>query len=302
MSDGSSTGEGNGVSEGEWVSVIIPTFNRRELVREAIVSALKQRGARLEVIVVDDGSVDDTAAMVAEFGDGVRCLRMDHRGVSAARNAGILASRGRWIAFLDSDDLWLPNKISAQIQFLRDHPEYRICQTEEVWIRGARKINPKKYHQKPEGHCFEQLLDRCLVSPSAVLLERSLLEEVGLFDEELPACEDYDLWLRIGCRHPLGLIRKALVIKRGGHVDQLSTTLSGLDRWRIKALEKILKSGQLTKDQSLRALAVLREKCRVYGGGCLKRGKHAEGREVLDLPLRLSRTLGLPLDPERCRR
>jgi len=287
---------GGRVSERELVSVIIPTYNRRELVREAVVSVLRQRYGALEVIVVDDGSDDDTAAMVESMGGGVRCLRVSHGGVSRARNAGILASRGRWIAFLDSDDLWLPRKMSFQMQFFRDHPEYRICQTEEVWIRNGRRVNPRKYHRKPQGHCFERLLERCLVSPSAVVLERSLLDETGLFDENLPACEDYDLWLRIGCRHSLGLISKALVIKRGGHSDQLSGSLPGLDRWRIKALEKILTSGRLSEVQSVQALASLQVKCRVFGGGCLKRGRLDEGLEILGLPGRLARALGIALD------
>lgn len=274
------------------VSVIIPTHNRREFAREAVVSVLSQRDAALEVIVVDDGSDDDTASMVTGLGEGVRCLRTAHRGVSGARNAGILASRGGWIAFLDSDDLWLPGKLREQMEFLARRPDIRICQTEEIWIRDGRRINPRKYHRKPEGHCFEQLLDRCLVSPSAVMMERSLLDEVGMFDECLPACEDYDLWLRIGCRYPLGLVRKPLVVKRGGHGDQLSAVVPSLDRWRIKALENLLKSGRLTGAQACQAMSVLREKCTVYGGGCVKRGRMEEGERILSLPVRLSALLG----------
>ena len=275
------------------VSVIIPTHNRGQFVGEAVASVLGQRDAALELIVVDDGSEDDTASLVAGFGEGVRCLRTPHRGVSAARNAGIRASRGDWIAFLDSDDLWLPDKMRIQMQYLRNHPEYRICQTEEVWIRNGRRVNPRKYHRKPEGHCFELLLERCLVSPSAVVMERSLLDEVGLFDENLPACEDYDLWLRIGCRHALGLVREPLTVKRGGHDDQLSVVVSSLDRWRIKALENILKSGCLTRVQAHHAISVLRVKCMVYGEGCMKRGRREEGSRVLGLPQRLSALLGL---------
>jgi len=273
------------------VSVIIPTYNRRELVREAMVSVLSQRDTDLELIVVDDGSDDDTASMVAGFGEGVRCLRTPHRGVSAARNVGILASRGRWIAFLDSDDLWLRGKLREQMEFLARHPEIRICQTEEIWIRNGCRINPRKYHRKPEGYCFERLLERCLVSPSAVVMERSLLDEVGLFDENLPACEDYDLWLRIGCRHPLGLVRKPLVVKRGGHGDQLSAVVSSLDRWRIESLKNLLRSGRLTEVQTQQAMAVLRRKCRVYGRGCFKRGRWEEGDHILGLPARLSESL-----------
>jgi len=269
--------------ERDSVSVVIPTYNRRDWVREAIESVLVQSEPPFELIVVDDGSEDDTALAVRGFGERVRYERMARRGVSAARNVGVRVSRGRWIAFLDSDDLWLPEKLAIQMDFLRDHPQYRICQTEEVWLRYGRRVNPKKVHEKPEGHCFERLLERCLVSPSAVLLSRGLLDEVGGFDEEMPACEDYDLWLRIGCRYPLGLIRDPLVIKRGGHEDQLSRSIPGLDRWRIRALEKILRSGRLTAAQARQALSVLAEKCRVYAGGCIKRGKLDEAQHFASL-------------------
>ncbi len=272
------------MSEPEGVSVVIPTYNRRDWVREAIESVLNQRVPPFEVIVVDDGSEDDTVSVVRGFGGRVRYERIGRRGVSAARNVGVGLSRGSWIAFLDSDDLWLPDKLSIQMDFLRANAAYRICQTEEVWVRNGRRVNPKKYHEKPEGYCFERLLERCLVSPSAVVLGRSLLDEAGGFDEEMPACEDYDLWLRIGCRYPIGLVRHPLVIKRGGHRDQLSRSIPSLDRWRIRALEKVLRSGRLTPAQADQALRALGDKCRVYAGGCLKRGRLEEADYFQSLP------------------
>ncbi len=272
------------MNEPERVSVIIPTYNRRDSVREAIESVLKQRIPPYEVIVVDDGSEDDTNSVVRGFGGRVRYERTGHRGVSAARNVGVGLSRGSWIAFLDSDDLWLPDKLRIQMDFLKANAAYRICQTEEVWVRDGRRVNPKRYHEKPEGYCFERLLERCLVSPSAVVLRRSLLDEAGGFDEEMPACEDYDLWLRIGCRYAFGLVRRPLVIKRGGHPDQLSRAIPSLDRWRIGALEKVLRSGRLTPTQAHQALRALREKCRVYAGGCIKRGKLEEAEYLQSLP------------------
>lgn len=270
------------------VSVIIPTYNRSRFVREAILSVLGQSACPEEVIVVDDGSDDDTASVVEEFGQRVKLLRCAHGGVSAARNMGIRESRGRWLAFLDSDDLWLPEKLSAQLAFVENSRGFRILQTEEIWVRNGRRVNPRRYHEKPEGHCFEKLLDRCLVSPSAVMVERSLIDEVGWFDERLPACEDYDLWLRIGCRHPIGLIKEPLVIKRGGHQDQLSATVSSLDRFRILALEKILLSGRLTRVQAGQVFRVLVRKCLVYGEGCRKRGREKEAALVLAMPERLA--------------
>ncbi|MCE5244835.1 MAG: glycosyltransferase [Syntrophobacteraceae bacterium] len=274
------------------ISVIIPTWNRREQLLEAVASVLAQRCAEMEIIVVDDGSTDGTAEALESFGSRVACLYQPRAGVSAARNRGIEASRGEWLAFLDSDDLWLPEKLSAQMDFFSRHPEAGICQTEEVWIRNGRRLNPKNYHRKPEGRCFPLLLERCLVSPSAVMIHRNVFEEVGLFDESLPACEDYDLWLRIGCRMPIGLVKRPLVVKRGGHADQLSATVPALDRYRIRALEKILRSGALDAEQRQAAMDMLEHKCRIYGEGCRRRGREDEAGRVQALPLELAREFG----------
>ncbi len=272
------------------ISVVIPTFNRAGLVCEAAASAFGQEnvGAEVEVLVVDDGSSDDTCkTLESRFGSAVRVIGRTHGGVGAARNTGILSARGEWLAFLDSDDLWRPGKLAAQEAFFAAHPEMGICQTEEIWVRDGRRVNPRKYHRKPEGHCFCALLERCLVSPSAVMIHRELLEESGLFDESLPACEDYDLWLRIGCRHPIGLVPEPLVVKRGGRPDQLSATIPTLDLYRIRALEKLLRSKILSPGQERAAFETLVEKCRIYGNGCEKHGKIEEAGAITSLPLEL---------------
>ena len=248
--------------------------------REAIESVLTQEDAALEVIVVNDGSSDDTAFQLRSFGSAIHLISQPHRGVSSARNAGIRAATGEWLAFLDSDDLWLPQKLRRQFAFLGEHPEFKICQTEETWIRNGRKLNPKKYHRKPEGNCFPQLLERCLVSPSAVVIHRELFQKVGLFDESLPACEDYDLWLRIGYRYPIGLLAEPLTIKRGGHADQLSSTVPALDRYRIEALIKLLQNEPLSPSQKELALQALKRKCRIYRDGCKKRGRNEEADSI----------------------
>ncbi|MEJ5365452.1 MAG: glycosyltransferase [Desulfosoma sp.] len=269
------------------VSVIIPTRNRADMVREAVDSVLAQKGAPFELIVVDDGSEDHSIRLLTSYGDAVRILRRESPGgVSAARNAGIMAARGEWIAFLDSDDLWLPGKLRAQLDYFRNRPDMRICQTDEIWIHKGRRRNPKRYHAKPSGSCFERLLERCLVSPSAVMMHRSLFEEVGLFDESLPACEDYDMWLRIGCRHPIGLVPKPLVIKRGGHGDQLSATVPALDRFRLRALAKLLETEPLSPVQRDQAARMLHQKARIYASGCLKRGKTEEALWALHLVIK----------------
>jgi hypothetical protein len=271
------------------VSIVIPTFNRAHLVGEAVASALAQEDVALEVIVVDDGSTDHTAAALASFGSAIRFMGQPHGGVSAARNTGIRAAMGEWLAFLDSDDLWRPQKLRVQLDFFAKQPGFKICQTEEIWIRNGRKLNPKRYHQKPRGYCFSQLLERCLISPSAVVIHRDVFEEVGLFDESLPACEDYDLWLRIGCRYPIGLIGEPLTIKRGGHPDQLSNTIPALDHYRILALGRLLQTAPLNPSQQEQVLCVLRQKCRIYSEGCRKRGRNEEAETFRDFPERLAR-------------
>jgi glycosyltransferase involved in cell wall biosynthesis len=275
------------------VSVIIPTYNRSDRVREAVASVLAQQDAAFEVIVVDDGSTDDTGATLGSFGAAIRHLWQPHGGVSSARNTGILAAGGEWLAFLDSDDLWLPQKLRVQLDFLHKHPELRICQTEETWVRNGHKLNPKKYHQKPRGYCFPQLLERCLISPSAAVVHREVFEAVGLFDESLPACEDYDLWLRIGYRYPIGLIDQALTIKYGGHADQLSSTIPALDRYRIQALANLLQKEPLNPRQQEVTLQALRKKCRIYSSGCRKRGREGEADSCSQLVERLVRERGL---------
>jgi glycosyltransferase involved in cell wall biosynthesis len=266
------------------ISVIIPTFNRAAWVREAVDSVLAQSFQDFELLVVDDGSTDTTGEALIPYGDRLRYIYQTRQGVSAARNRGLEMAAGEWLAFLDSDDFWLPQKLETQVDFLNRNPQAEICQTEEIWVRHGRRVNPRKKHRKPSGDIFAPSLTLCLVSPSAVMLKKSLLLEVGVFDRSLPACEDYDLWLRISCRKPVFLIEEPLVVKRGGHPDQLSRCLSSLDRYRIRSLEKLLDSGLLSPRQYDLARRELDRKCRIYGQGCLKRGKIAEGQAYLRLP------------------
>jgi len=266
------------------VSVIIPTHNRAHMLKEAIASVLSQAYKDFELVVIDDGSTDDTQALLRSYTD-IRVIAQEHRGVSAARNTGISASRGPLIAFLDSDDLWLPEKLTAQIDFFDTHPEAVICQTEETWVRKGVRVNPRRKHKKPSGMIFEHSVDLCLVSPSAVMMRRALLDQVGFFDETMSACEDYDLWLRVSCRFPIHLIDTPLVIKRGGHSDQLSQQPS-LDRFRIYSLAKILDTSPptgLTPGQRAAANRAIRKKCSIYAAGCLKRNRKEEAREYLEL-------------------
>jgi glycosyltransferase involved in cell wall biosynthesis len=259
------------------VSVIIPTYNRAWVLKEAIDSVLAQDFEDFELIVVDDGSTDNTLQILDAYHRDLMVIRQPNKGVSAARNRGIAAAGGGLIAFLDSDDLWLPRKLSKQVDFFNSNPDAVINQTEEIWIRNGVRVNPKTRHHKFSGMIFERSLALCLVSPSAVMMKRSLFDEVGLFDEDLPACEDYDLWLRISWRYPVHLIETPLIIKRGGHADQLSKA-PGLDKFRIQALKKVIESRQLGEESFQAAVRTLQEKCAIFASGCRKRGKDAEAQ------------------------
>ncbi|MEN8245762.1 MAG: glycosyltransferase [Thermodesulfobacteriota bacterium] len=258
------------------VSVIIPTYNRGWTLAEAVESVLAQDYKDFELIVVDDGSTDDTKDILAAY-DGITVLGQANQGVSAARNNGVAHSRGTYVAFLDSDDLWLPQKLAVQVDFFRKNPEALICQTQETWVRNGRRVNSGKRHQKQSGMFFERSLELCLVSPSAVMMKKAFFGEMGGFDENLPACEDYDLWIRINAHHPIYLIDRPLIVKRGGHQDQLSAN-PGLDKYRIESIGKLLKSGGLSRQQEAAALQVLKKKCRIYAEGCRKRGRLEEAK------------------------
>ena len=257
------------------VSVIIPTYNRCPLVREAIESVLAQRFRDFELIVVDDGSTDGTVGELGSFGGSLRLVRQDRKGVAAARNSGVAVARGRYIAFLDSDDLWLSNKLAIQTAFMEQNTDFEISQTEEIWLRRGVRVNRKEKHRKASGDIFRRSLDLCLVSPSAVMMTKALFERLGGFDEAFPVCEDYDLWLRIGVERGVALIPTALVVKRGGHPDQLSRSMWGMDRYRIVALQKLLQTGLRGKERNW-VIEVLKRKVGILCQGARKRGREGE--------------------------
>lgn len=265
-------------------SVIIPSHNRRAMVREAIASVLAQCGASFELIVVDDGSTDGTGEDLQRLdADSVRAVRTSNGGPAAARNRGIELARGRFIAFLDSDDLWAPDKLARQTAFMRANPHLTISQTGEVWIRNGRRINPARRHQKRAGDIYAASLRTCLISPSAVILKRELLEEIGGFDETMAACEDYDLWLRILARHEAGLLDEPLVTRRAGHPGQLSATIPALDRFRILALAKLLGDGTIESDRRAAAAEVMAEKCLIYAKGLARRIRTGDAAFFIEL-------------------
>jgi len=252
------------------VSVIIPTFNRCDFAEKAIISVLNQSYFNFELIVVDDGSTDNTKEMVRSFFPHVKYLYQDNRGVSAARNFGVANSLGNYIAFLDSDDQWKRDKLKNQVEYTLKNG-FRISQTDEIWIRNGKHLNKRKIHQKIEGYIFKESLHLCLITPSAVLIEKALFNGFDGFDENLIACEDYDLWLKISANEKIGLIPEELVVKYGGHEDQLSST-PALDKYRIMSLINILKGNySLSENQKSEALSILKKKIEIYRSGALKR-------------------------------
>jgi glycosyltransferase involved in cell wall biosynthesis len=263
--------------------VIVPTHNRADVLGRAVASVLAQSLPDLELIVVDDGSTDRTAEVLAGFDDPrLTGMRQENKGVSSARNLGIAASRGRYIALLDSDDYWLQEKLERQVRFMAESG-FEICQTDEIWVRDGVRVNPRFKHAKPAGWFLEKSLELCLISPSCVMFSRRLWDELGPFDERLPACEDYSLWLRVGARHPVGLVPEALTVKTGGHSDQLSRRIIGLDLYRVYAVIDLLRTMDLTAEQRTLAVASLRERVRLYAQGCIKYGKDEEALRMREL-------------------
>ncbi len=257
------------------VSVIITTHNRREFVQEAIESVLKQDFSDYEIIVVDDGSTDGTEKALRASKDVTYCFQ-ENRGVSGARNQGLEIARGKLISFLDSDDLWTPKKLKIQTEVMEKNPEINVTYTDEIWIRNGSRVNPKNKHRKYSGLIFEKCLPLCIISPSSVMLRREVFDKVGTFDEDLPVCEDYDLWLRIAARFPILFINEKLIIKRGGHEGQLSHRFWGNDRFRVKALEKIINDAFLDVRQKKLAAQELIRKSGILEQGFSKREKREE--------------------------
>jgi GT2 family glycosyltransferase len=276
------------VQKTDMISVISPTFNRAWALKRAVDSVLAQDYAPGEIIVVDDGSTDDTQDVLAGYKDEIQILIQENKGVSAARNFGIKESQGHFIALLDSDDAWEKKKLSCQMAFFQSNPEAMICQTEEIWIRNGKRVNPKKKHKKPSGMIFEPSLKLCLVSPSAVMIRKQLFDQKGMFNEAFEVCEDYDLWLRIAHDTPVYLIDTPLTIKTGGHEDQLSASHSQ-DKYRIQSILNLIESNVLTPSQEQAALKVFEEKCRIFANGCMKRGREKEGAHYLMLADRKGR-------------
>jgi glycosyltransferase involved in cell wall biosynthesis len=255
------------------VSVIITTYNRRSFLKAAVLSVMVQDYKDKETIVVDDGSTDDSLRELE--GLPVQYIWKQNGGISSARNKGIEVARGDYIAFLDVDDLWKKKKLSTQMTLMNEK-SYEISYTDEIWIRNGEHLNQKSIHKKYSGSIFEKCLPLCIISPSSVVIKKNIFDVAGRFDETMAVCEDYDMWLRITAQYPVLFVGKPLIIKQGGHEDQLSKRYPAMDRFRIESIARILESNIL--DETMRSAAVkeLEKKCRIYITGAAKRGKTEE--------------------------
>ena len=267
------------------VSVIIPTYNREKLLAEAVQSVRRQSWTDWELIVVDDGSTDGSAETAAAPAppDRVRLIRTAHCGrPGRVRNIGAEAAIGEYLAFLDSDDLWKPEKLARQALFFEEHPGIPLCHTREVWVRNGRVISQSKQRHKREGDVFGDALKKCIIGPSTVMLTRQLFWEHGGFHERLEIAEDYELWIRICDQREVGYINEPLVVKRGGRSDQLSAKHGQIEIFRIHALRENVDAGRFCGEHRRLALLELARKCRIYAAGCRKRGKQEEALRYLE--------------------
>ncbi|MFT5396005.1 MAG: glycosyltransferase involved in cell wall biosynthesis [Gammaproteobacteria bacterium] len=265
------------------VAVIIPTYNRAALLERALSSVIAQSYPATEIIVIDDGSTDNTQQLIENNYPQTRYIHQANSGVSAARNTGINATTCDWVCLLDSDDSWQPDKLEKQCKALTKNPDYLFCHTNETWYRNGKVLNQGKKHKKYGGNIFQYCLPLCAISPSSAIIKKELLDKVGLFDETLPACEDYDMWLRICCQYPVLFLDEALTNKFGGHEDQLSRQHWGMDRFRIIALQKCITSQQLNDSDRKAAVNMLLNKIRIFLKGAEKHGKneHCEAFEAI---------------------
>jgi len=255
------------------VSVIIPTYNRASLVKEAIESVLSQTYDNFEIIVIDDGSTDNTRELLGPYKNKINYIFMKNMGVSAARNEGIKKSKGDYITFLDSDDLWSANKLEEEIKYFDENPKAKVCYTDEIWFRNGARVNPRKKHYKPSGEIFLELLPLCRISASSIMIKREVIEDIGLFDDTMPVCEDYDYWLRIALKYTICFIDQPLIIKRNGLGQNLSQMYCGMDMFRVKSMENILKNNKVINEYKKEIFNEIIKKSKILKGGAIKRGK-----------------------------
>lgn len=266
-----------------FVSVIIPTFNRSSVIIRAINSVLNQSNKDFELIVVDDGSTDETELILSPFIKAgiIKYFKHQNLGVSATRNFGVSQASGEWLSFLDSDDEWLPHKLQEQIDFLQKNLSFNIVYGQEIWLRNGERVNQRAIHQKYGGWIFDKCVQQCLIAPSSVIVKTNVFHEMGGFDQDFTVCEDYDLWLKISSLYEVGYISNPIIIKHGGHEDQLSTKYVAMDMWRLRSLNRILKIRNLSDEHKENVIETIKRKGSILMQGYQKHG-NAKGFEEVE--------------------
>lgn len=259
------------------ISVVIPSYNRYDALKRALGSVYSQTLKPKEVIVIDDGSTDETSQIRNLFPQ-IRYFCQKNGGVSSARNSGIKESACEWVAFLDSDDTWHEDKLAHHAEFHKNFPDIRMSYTNEKWIRDGAEVKMPKKFCKFGGSIFTECLSHCIIAPSSALVHKEIFADVGEFDESLEVCEDYDMWLRVSLENKIGLIDKKLITKYGGAEDQLSNKHWGMDRFRVRALEKLL-GLELPKDKKEHVLKTLAQKYTLLLKGAIKYDRITESDE-----------------------
>ena len=271
------------------VDVIIPTFNRSATLDRTLQSVFHQKFKEYILWVVDDGSTDNTSLLLKKWQSLFPTGQMkiislsNNKGVSTARNLGIKTGQAPWVAFLDSDDEWKKNKLLQQVEWSKKYPRCPLIHTEEIWVRNGKRVNPKKKHKKRGGRIFTHNLPLCCISPSSVIIKRDFLNKIGLFREDFPVCEDYELWLRVTSQTEVGFINTPLLIKYGGHSDQLSKKYKAMDEWRVRALVGHLNNHSLTKEEKQQLLQILTQKCEILLNGYKKHKNYKNQKEIEEI-------------------
>ena len=296
------------------VDIIIPSYNRKKFLKRAVGSVQNQSWPNWNLLIVDDGSTDGSTNIYANsfkndssenfigysanqitdgsvqsskgcsYGNKIKIIKWKmNRGVSYARNQGLQQTTADWIAFLDSDDEWLSQKLEKQMEYAEKNPQYPLIHCNEIWLKNGKVLNQKKKHKKQGGRVFIPSVHLCCISPSAVLIKRSLFEELGLFREDFPVCEDYEFWLRITSRYDVGFLGEPLLIKHGGHEDQLSKKYFGMDYWRIKALYPYLENKNLSSEEQRELKRTIVNKSEILLKGYKKHKNFKNKKEVEEI-------------------
>ncbi len=257
------------------VSVIIPTFNRAHCLTRALDSVAAQTFKDWELIVVDDGSTDETELLFLQWlkaqtgPQRARYVKVPNSGVSRSRNLGATLADSLWLAFLDSDDEWLPQKLERQLPLC---DRYLLVHSEELWFRNGVRVNPMKKYAKSGGEIFSRCVDICCISSSTTLINNDLFSSMGGFREDFSVCEDYELWLRVSARFAVGFVNEPLIIKYGGHDDQLSRRYVAMDYFRVRALRPFLNDRGLLPKVRLHVATAMLEKADILINGYVKHG------------------------------